>query len=525
MACPGLRTRTMWGAARALPFSAILVALVAVVTPTAGLDAAFATATDAACLGNVASVSVTPTVGGASTYVRLTPVSSDPSGLSLPLTVTSSNTISLRKAVDAGTFEFDLTVVEGAEAESITLPLRAVVSCAGIDSTDPSSSTATLRATLAGFSTAQFTTDGDASARVADLEDSLARGLGVDASAAAFVSATDAANGVVVECDIDVPADMLAEDKTLSMTLDASPVAGVTSHHKLAFDHAARTVARAIGVCCSAVVGIACDCAQEACTDGVCPLPATAYTACTTDSDCPAGCGTTYAGVCGPHSWSSLQSATDTADMLIWWPLNEASGTAAADWSPSSNAGTINGSPTFDSEGIVFNGGNVFIESASNLGLSGDAEFTFSVWWKWAPLTHSAHYPGIMGLDPMANSANQGLMIIAHHGQAGMDYRDMSTLLSTAPTTQTWHHMVVTKAAGTKNANTLIYVDGVVATHTQNGDDSAPAIVDNTFYVGRTTNAANRYWDGYINDVRVYNRVLTAQEVQDIYDATAGLHA
>jgi len=74
-----------------------------------------------------------------------------------------------------------------------------------------------------------------------------------------------------------------------------------------------------------------------------------------------------------------------------------------------------------------------------------------------------------------------------------------------------WHHVVVT---GVKSTNTLsIYVDGVQYAGTGVGDYSSET---SKITIG-DDGTGQYYWKGYIDDVQIYNRVLSSSEVAAMY--------
>ena len=93
-----------------------------------------------------------------------------------------------------------------------------------------------------------------------------------------------------------------------------------------------------------------------------------------------------------------------------------------------------------------------------------------------------------------------------------------------------WHHFICTKGTGTALTDFVYYIDNldykstnsagrkivthVGAAHTQS--TLTPAV----FAIG-ARNAAQLYLDGQMADVRVYNKVLSAAEADDLYN---GLH-
>ena len=80
-----------------------------------------------------------------------------------------------------------------------------------------------------------------------------------------------------------------------------------------------------------------------------------------------------------------------------------------------------------------------------------------------------------------------------------------------------WHHVVTTVEGGVR---TDMYVDGVLV----GSDTSGYAIQgrNNAMQIGGNPDAANRGWNGNIDDVAVWNRVLTADEVSSIYNGGDG---
>ena len=60
-----------------------------------------------------------------------------------------------------------------------------------------------------------------------------------------------------------------------------------------------------------------------------------------------------------------------------------------------------------------------------------------------------------------------------------------------------------------------LYVDGVLE---GSGSNSGSITPGDPLQIGRNDNG-QEYFSGLIDDVRLYNRALTAQEVQDLYDA------
>ncbi len=100
------------------------------------------------------------------------------------------------------------------------------------------------------------------------------------------------------------------------------------------------------------------------------------------------------------------------------------------------------------------------------------------------------------------------------------------TTVNNAVSLNEWAHVAVTWD-GTVNTvgNVKIYINGVESAYqiTDNGIGSLESDAANDFTIGGRMNiGSERYFDGLIDDVRVYNRAVSATEVKQIYNATAG---
>lgn len=89
----------------------------------------------------------------------------------------------------------------------------------------------------------------------------------------------------------------------------------------------------------------------------------------------------------------------------------------------------------------------------------------------------------------------------------------------TAPSSNAWHHIVVTYDSSSSANNAIWYVDGVTVVVNQNGGafSGTPNTNTDAFVIGNRGNDNARGWDGLIDDFRIYDRILTQQEVTDLY--------
>jgi hypothetical protein len=83
-----------------------------------------------------------------------------------------------------------------------------------------------------------------------------------------------------------------------------------------------------------------------------------------------------------------------------------------------------------------------------------------------------------------------------------------------------WHHFVAVSDATGAEFGTALYVDGVrLAVQT-----ALPVLAQSDFnlMIGENPGARNREWEGEIDDIAIWNRVLTASEVATLYNGGTG---
>ncbi|MBI4034140.1 MAG: LamG domain-containing protein [Candidatus Brennerbacteria bacterium] len=88
-----------------------------------------------------------------------------------------------------------------------------------------------------------------------------------------------------------------------------------------------------------------------------------------------------------------------------------------------------------------------------------------------------------------------------------------------------WYHIAGTWDGGTTTSSIKVYIDGVQSDNSTVTEAQGFAAMRNSSLgttVGRgLVGTVNQYVDGNIDDVRIYNRALSADEVQRLYNSTA----
>ena len=166
---------------------------------------------------------------------------------------------------------------------------------------------------------------------------------------------------------------------------------------------------------------------------------------------------------------------------------------------------------------LSFDGTNEYVLGSSNLGLSGDPDFSIAYWGYWNDTSFSTNYPSGFGNNSTGGISN-GLSTTWNSGRIAIDYWNNRFRASSALTVKTWFYVAFTKVSGLNNAtNTKLYVNGDnVSGARENG--TTVNITDSSFVVGRLD--GSRWFKGYVNCISVYNRVLTPDEIKKNYNAT-----
>ena len=199
------------------------------------------------------------------------------------------------------------------------------------------------------------------------------------------------------------------------------------------------------------------------------------------------------------------------------------------DSSGNGNTGTlVNMSPTTSpvlgkiGQAMAFNGVNQSMPVSSNASLNITNSLSISLWIKHnnpntgngsvAVFVSKGPYDGTNGDYLLRMDTNMHYMFALYQG--GWNYTTSASTISP----NVWHHIVATWDGTTL----LMYQDGVQDADTQS---AAITLTPNAYPVtiGQTSDqAGNTWYTGSIDDVRIYNRALSAQEVQELYAAGSG---
>jgi hypothetical protein len=207
--------------------------------------------------------------------------------------------------------------------------------------------------------------------------------------------------------------------------------------------------------------------------------------------------------------------------LVAHWTFEEGTGTATADKTGNGNTGTLTNGPTWAGgkfgKGISFDGTDDYV-AVPNLGFSGAArQFSVCMWYN--PSTGSTLRTLFsMGGDGTNSSANS-LEILRDYPSANdlSMYGNGQAVRLTAnstPAVNQWTHACFSSDGTT----TKIYTNGTQAASTA----FSWTINNNTYAIGAdlAQGGVAYNWYGSIDDVRIYNRALSAQEVSNLYNSS-----
>lgn len=231
-------------------------------------------------------------------------------------------------------------------------------------------------------------------------------------------------------------------------------------------------------------------------------------------------------------AWHAHQARADVygSSLLAWWTLDNgrnASGAGNVKDSAGTNNGTLTGSPTVTTgilaQALTFNGSSSYVD-LGNIGaqLTGLTAITESVWVKTTTAADMTTFGFYNGFGTAANAfdctinSNSKISVFARVGDGTSHTTNVLTTNGTSIFDGKWHHVVCSLTLSTAVAT--IYVDGVslpltYVTQTTNG---AFTTIANSPVIGAENDngSIDTFVNGILDDVRIYNRTLSAAEVQ-----------
>lgn len=220
------------------------------------------------------------------------------------------------------------------------------------------------------------------------------------------------------------------------------------------------------------------------------------------------------------------------AGLVGAWNFDEGTGTTAADSSGNGNDGTLVGGPIWTAgkvgTALTFDGFDSVVRLGSAPLISPNQPFTVAYWANLRAFSQTFHIPLTLRTDTNENwrffwtnySVDQRFGDVTFGSRSG--WTVLCARLSGSVTGQ-WHHIVVTYngAGAFTDANFRFYDNGIEQALLP-GERSYTNDNGNS-QIGMITSQGNIWdWDGQLDEVRIYNRVLSPLEVSQLYSDDGG---
>ncbi len=206
----------------------------------------------------------------------------------------------------------------------------------------------------------------------------------------------------------------------------------------------------------------------------------------------------------------------NTGQLIAWWKLDDGSGNTATDSSGFGRNGKLIGDPNWI-DGIAggalsFDGDGDYVDMGKDPAFDIKKQITVSAWIKVNAFDKDWQNVISKGDRSWRLQRNQGenTLEFACSGLVvpGSDWGPIYGNIDVDD--GHWHHV----AGVYDQQNIYLYIDGSL-------DASAPAsgtirVNEEPVYIGENSQMQNRFWNGMIDDVRIYNYALSAEEISEI---------
>jgi hypothetical protein len=179
-----------------------------------------------------------------------------------------------------------------------------------------------------------------------------------------------------------------------------------------------------------------------------------------------------------------------------------------ADTTPNANHGVVYGA-TQNASSMEFDGTDDYVEGTELNQIQNSEELTFS---GWINLTKNAIYQ--FPIDFYYNLLNRVRFGISSNGFLMVNSEILNDSITSNydyDISDSWHHITMTRDGSFLKT----YVDGVFVNSNDCTHSNSDMPGNAKLYIGSENN--NYFCEGSIKDVRIYNRALTAEEVELLY--------
>ncbi len=226
-------------------------------------------------------------------------------------------------------------------------------------------------------------------------------------------------------------------------------------------------------------------------------------------------------------SAATISKAPNNLGLVGYWSFDEGTSTAVADRSGNGNKGTLSGSPapawTNGKLGtaLSFDGTSSYVSLTDTPALQIANVKTVTFWFKANNMTQTlprlvsevqdANNTWTIAMNDVSQAVPNCISVDFKIGGAAHGWNTPANSIVAGQ----WYRITVTFSGSDVTA---IYINGISQTISSNG--GLIAGFDSTFNIGRRSDNA-RWFNGLIDDVRVYSRQLSATEVGSFYNTAS----
>lgn len=164
--------------------------------------------------------------------------------------------------------------------------------------------------------------------------------------------------------------------------------------------------------------------------------------------------------------------------------------------------------PIQNNYSVAFDGVDDFM--TRTLPVLGDTH-TLSAWFKTTASYGGAGSEGTL-ISYLFNGGDNSVLSVMNNKVGWSDFVDDNQVGTSTVNDGNWHHAVAVVTATTQK----IYVDGVLETTTTNAYSAGTSF--SHFALAKRANAPQRFFNGNIDEVAIWDSALTANEVKSIYN-------
>ncbi|NLZ04254.1 MAG: LamG domain-containing protein, partial [Phycisphaerae bacterium] len=209
-------------------------------------------------------------------------------------------------------------------------------------------------------------------------------------------------------------------------------------------------------------------------------------------------------------------------DPVGWWKFDDGAGAVALDSSGSGNHGTIFGDPQWIAGqldgALQLDGAGDYVELPIGKVIGTLEEATLSLWVNWSGeggdwqriLDLGSGTTNYLYLCPNNGSTSAMRVAITVDNGVWNEFDSSEGLLPLG-----WHHVTITVSSSAKRME--LYLDGQSVGSMANITNTVNALGETTQnWIGRSQYDADPYFNGAVDDLRIYNVVLSDRQIQTV---------